>query len=210
MFEIIKNNAGTVVLTLAFLVVGLIFGISAKTNDDGIFVNARYPDGTTIFSIGRNQIKIGNLDIGSLTKEDVSLLISKLKTVDANTELGSGLRELVKKSAGPFRPIPVEINLIFDDEQGVDGPTTKACRDTPVFGNSVVAYEILKPSNMRISNNEIMSISVDREQLAHCGSAQQGVVDVWVDKKRVERWVGVQNLEGRSISVKANVVASSL
>jgi hypothetical protein len=209
MFEIFKNNSGTVLLTVAFLIVGVIFGMTAKTNDDGVFVNARYPDGTAIFSIGRNQLKIGNIDIATLDKEDVNLLISKLKNVEASTELGSGLRDLVKKNIGPFKPIPVEINLIFDDEQGVDGPVTKACRDTPVFGNSVVAYEILKPANMRISQNAIMSISVDREQLANCGSSQQGVVDVWVDKKYVERWVGVQNLEGRSISVRANVVAAS-
>lgn len=212
MIDYLKNHMGTIVFSAALLLAGLILGLICKQNASGIYISANYPGGKPIFAIGSSKASISEIDLNSLSLQDSLILASKISTLDVKQKLSLELRDMAKSSSGPFAAIPVVITLHFTDDDKITGPVAKACRNTPIYGNALVAYAATGNQNNNIQVGNIMGLNASREKLsAICNSTQNGVYDVWLNKKHVEEWLERPvDAQKENISVKANIVITSL
>jgi len=212
MIDYLKNHMGTIVFSAALLLAGLVLGLICKQNSNGIFISANYPGGKPVFAIGNSKANISEIDLNSLSLQDSLVLASKISTLDVNQKLSLELRDMAKSSSGPFAAIPVVITLHFTDEDKITGPVAKACRNTPIYGNALVAYAATGNQDSQIHVEGIMGLDASREKLsAVCNSTESGVYDIWLSKKHVEEWLERPvDAQEENISVKANIVITSL
>jgi hypothetical protein len=212
MIDYLKSHMGTIVLSTAILLVGLVLGLICKQNGSGIYISANYPGGEPIFVIGNSKTNVSDIEISSLSLPDSLILASKISTLDVKQKLSLELRDMAKKSKGPFAAIPVVITLHFTNENEIAGPVAKACRNTPIYGNALVAYAATGSQNSIIKVDNIMGLNASREKLsAACNSTESGVYDVWLSKKHVEEWLERPiAAQDENMSVKANIIISGL
>ena len=207
----IKDNFGTIVLLILFFLLGASFGVFSIASDDGVYISVSYDNGNELITVGSSDASVKALDLSSLSSEETAVLASKIKSVSNNHLLGIELRELAKRSVGPFKPIPVQLNIHFIDEQFVSGPVAKACRNTPLWGNAMVVYELVSPIPQAVTTQGLMNVHATREQLANCNNsmADDGNYNLWLNKSHVERWLG-SGFSDDSIVVNANIVVSNI
>ncbi len=210
MLEYIKTHSGTIVFVLVVFVLGVILGITAQEDGDGIYFSASYPQGGTIFVIGKNTENIANLDLKSLSEANTLVLATKIKNLTVGDLLSSELREMAKKSDGPFASIPVVVRLHLTDEVDLAGPVAKACKNTPVFGNALVAYEALQDQEHVFPISGLMDIHVVSRQLSNCSLNSNGYYDVWISKNYVKKWIQSAELPESGISVKASIIVAGI
>lgn len=211
MFSYFKDNIGTIVLLGLFLIIGAVLGVLCKPDSQGVYITFHYESGAELFALGRNTQSVKSIDVATLSDAEVSVLISKIEALNNTHKLGRRLRNLAKREEGPFRPIPVNLNIHFVDEQNVTGPVAKACRDTPLFGNALVAYEVAPPNASLVTAQGLMNIHAAREQLANCTSQERPLehYNLWLSKQHVEQWLGA-SFEQNNILVKARIVLASI
>lgn len=208
MIDFLKTHSVTIVLSLILLVIGIVLGLIIKEGDNGIYITASYPQGGTFFVIGKNREDIANTDLKSLDNAQASVLASKIKDLGVDDALSKALREMAKKSDGPFATIPVVIRLHLSND--LSGPVAKACKNTPVYGNSLVAYEVVGNGERPVSVAGLLDIHVVALQFSNCTSGNDGYYDVWISKDYVEKWIHSANVTDADLSVKANIVVADI
>lgn len=208
MIEYLKSHSGTIGFALVVFVLGVILGITTKADSNGIYFSANYPQGGTIFVIGKNTDNIAKLDLKSLSEAKALVLASKIKNLAAGDVLSSQLRAMANKGEGPFAAIPVVVRLHLTDE--VAGPVAKACQNSPVFGNSLVAYEAMTDQQRDFPISGMMGINVLLGQLTDCPANTDAFYDVWVSKEYVKKWIQLTELPETGISVKASIVVAGI
>jgi hypothetical protein len=208
MIEYLKTHSGTIVSVLVVFVLGVVLGITTKADSNGVYFSASYPQGGSIFVIGKNTDNITKLDIRSLNEGKTLVLASKIKNLAADDLLSSQLRSMANKGEGPFAAIPVVVRLHLTD--AVAGPVAKACQNSPVFGNSLVAYEAMPDQDRDFPIRGMMSINVLLGQLTGCPSNSDAYYDVWVSKEYVKKWIQLADLPESDISVKASIVVAGI
>jgi hypothetical protein len=208
MFEYMKAHSGIVVSVLVVFVFGVILGITSKADSDGVYFSASYPQGGSIFVIGKNTDNIAKLDLKSLNEAKTQVLASKIKSLAANDVLSSQLRDMANKGEGPFAAIPVVVRLHLTDEAA--GPVAKACQNSPVFGNALVAYEAMQDQEHVFPIRGMMGINVLLGQLTDCTQDSDAFYDVWVSKEYVKKWIQSAELPESGISVKASIVVAGI
>ena len=210
MVDYIKKHIGTIVFVLVVFVLGVTLGITAQEGEDGLYLSASYPQGGTIFAVGENTENIADIDLNSLSEADTLVLAYKIRKLTVNDRLSVELREMAKKSDGPFASIPVVVRLHLTDEVDLSGPVAKACKNTPVFGNALVAYEALQDQEHAFPISGLMNIHVVSRQLSNCSVESDGFYDVWISKEYVKKWIRSADLPESGISVKASIIVASI
>jgi hypothetical protein len=208
MFDYIKAHSGIVVSVLVVFVFGVVLGITSKADSDGVYFSANYPQGGTIFVIGKNTHNIAKLDLKSLNEAKTQVLASKIKNLATNDLLSSQLRDMANKGEGPFAAIPVVVRLHLTDE--IAGPVAKACQNSPVFGNALVAYEAMQDQEHVFPIRGMMGINVLLGQLTDCSPDSDAFYDVWISKEYVKKWIQSAELPESGISVKASIVVAGI
>lgn len=217
MTEYIKEHMGAILVTGLLFVVGITIGLICKEDGKGIFFSVNYPDsGGSMFAIGRTTTNISGIDLTTISEAEAHILIEKLSNLPVKGHISNELREMVRDSVGPFARIPVDINLHFTNDSKISGPVAIACRNTPVYKNPVIAYELKDNTGETYQIKGIMSLHAvwDNQKTSDCplnSDAYSDFYDVWVSKEYVESWLGgpIDPLL-TNILVKANVVASSM
>ena len=211
MIDYLKSHMGTIVLSTALLLVGLVLGLICKQNGSGIYISANYPGGEPIFVIGNSKINVSEIKLNSLSLPDSLVLAAKISKLAVDQKLSLELRDMAKDSTGPFAAIPVEIALHFTNEALISGPVAKACKNTPIYGNALVAYAATGNQNSNFQVDGLMGFNASREKLStDCNSTKNKVYDVWLSREHVERWLGPVNAQEDNISLKANIIVSGL
>lgn len=199
---------GTIIISGVMCVVGLILGLTVKESENGIYFSANYPiNGGNIFTVGKTTTTITDIDLTTFNDTQSLILISKIKQLTSTSGLAVKLRNMVKESDGPFAKIPVNINLHFTSDAKV-----KACKNTPIFSNPLVAYELDTSPGPAINIKGIMSFRPmwEQQQLSNCALSSNNTYDIWINKSHVEKWLGPLDPQLTNLSVKANIVASSI
>lgn len=212
MIEYLKANAGTVIISGALFSIGIILGVICQEDENGIYLTANYSDGTSIFRFGKTKENISDIDLMTMSEVDSHILTDKLKELSANNHISRQLRDMVKNSEGPFERIPVDLVLHFANDNRLTGNVSKACKDTPIYNNSIVAYEIDNNTGIQYQTTGIMGLKPmwEQQMLSKCTHGNSNAFDIWVSREHVENWLGPINQQTNSIIVKANIVASSL
>lgn len=210
MLDYIKSHGGTIVFSLVLLILGVVLGLTIEEDGNGIYLSASYPQGGTIFVIGKNTENIADIDLKSLSDAETHILASKIKNLAVEDLLSHELREMAKKSDGPFVSIPVVVRLHLTNEVDLAGPVAKACKNTPVYGNALVAYEALGDQQHILSISGLMDIHVVSMQLSNCTMEKDGYYDVWISKDYVAKWIQSSDLPESGISVRANIVVAGV
>ena len=213
MTEYIKEHMGVILVTGLLFVVGITIGLICKEDGKGIFFSLNYPNsGGSMFAIGRTTTNISGIDLTTISEAESHILIEKLSKLSIKNHISHELREMVKESKGPFAKIPVDINLHFTNDSKISGPVAKACRNTPIYNNPVVAYDLKENADDTYKIEGIMSLLAFWEQtkLSDCAVEKSAVYDVWISKEHVESWLGPIDSLSTSILVKANIVVSSM
>lgn len=211
MFEYMQEHLGPILISSVLFVVGIMLGLICKVGDRGIFFVVSYPEGGEVLSIGTTTTNLSDIDLAKFGDAESHILIEKIRSLSVEGNVSRLLRDMVKESEGPFAKIPVRINLHFTDDNNISGPVAKACGNTPIYNNPVVAYDLEeKLSDAQIEG--IMSLHAywKHQNLSDCASENSDSYNVWVNKEHVESWLGPIDPLLTSILVKANIVVSSL
>lgn len=208
----LKDNFGKIVLSLGLLVLGIFIGIICKSDGKGVFVSAYFPDGQPIFVIGKHKTTISDIKLGQLKQDEVKLLVEKIQKLDPSQPISSELRTMVKSALGPFILIPVNVKLHFIEEENINGIVAKACKNTPVFKNTIIAYDTFENQEKFFDKKKgIMKLHALWEEHSNCDTtAENEIYDVWMSKKYAESWFGAIDTQDASISVKAKITLSGL
>ena len=210
MINYIKSNLGTIAVIGVFFVFGMLVGLYCNANDDGIYVSANYPNGVEVFTIGKNEINLTDMDLSLLSEADSKVIASKMQNMDMDKPLSMELREMAKKSNGPFKPIPVDINLHFVNDRRIDGPIAKACKDTPIYGNVIIFYKVKDNESANNRKNGLVSMQAIWQEVADCRlNADKNSYDLWVNKEYIEKWIGPIDTNNK-ITVEAKIIVSDL
>ena len=210
MLNYIKSNMGTIVVIAGVFIFGMLVGLYCNANDDGIYVSANYPNDVEIFTIGKNEINLTDMDLSQLSEADGKVIASKMQNMDMKNPLSMELREMAKKSNGPFKPIPVDVNLHFVNDRRIDGPIAKACKDTPIYGNAIVFYKVKDNESANSRKNGLVSMQAIWQEVADCRlSADNNSYDLWVNKEYIEKWIGPIDTNNK-ITVEAKIIVSDL
>lgn len=213
MLDYIKDHIGVILVSFILFVMGILLGLLCKEDDKGIVFSANYPDnGGKLFALGRTTTSISNFNFTSFSNAESHILISKIKQLPIENNISVQLREMVKRSKGPFAKIPVNINLRFISDSNLSGPVAQACSNTPVYQNPVVAYDLQSNTNNFQKIEGIMSLHAvwEHQNLSDCELTSNNLYDVWVSKEHVESWIGPIDPQLTNLLVKANIVVSSL
>lgn len=214
MSEFIKKHMVAIVISGSLFAVGIMLGLICKENERAIYVSVSYPnDGGSMFVIGRTTTSISSTDLTKISEAEAHMLIEKLSKLSATNHISSELREMVKESEGPFAKIPVDINLHFTSDSKISGPVARACKNTPIYKNPVVAYELKANTGDTYEAKGLMSLHAfwEHQKLSDCASSKSGTYDIWVSKEHVESWLEEPiNPKLTNISIKANIVVSSM
>ena len=210
MINYIKSNLGTIAVIAGVFIFGMLVGLYCNANDDGIYVSANYPNDVEIFTIGKNEINLTDMDLSQLSEADGKVIASKMQNMDMKNPLSMELREMAKKSNGPFKPIPVDINLHFVNDRRIDGPIAKACKDTPIYGNVIIFYKVKDNESANTRKNGLVSMQAIWQEVADCRlSADNNSYDLWVNKEYIEKWIGPIDTNNK-ITVEAKIIVSDL
>lgn len=210
MINYIKSNLGTIAVIAGVFIFGMLVGLYCNANDDGIYVSANYPNDVEIFTIGKNEINLTDMDLSQLSEADGKVIASKMQNMDMKNPLSMELREMAKKSNGPFQPIPVVVNLHFVNDRRIDGPIAKACKDTPIYGNAIVFYKVKDNESANSRKNGLVSMQAIWQEVADCRlSADNNSYDLWVNKEYIEKWIGPIDTNNK-ITVEAKIIVSDL
>lgn len=213
MQDFIRGNIGVIVISSFMFVVGIVVGLICEGDENGLFFSAGYPNnGGEMLTIGRTTINLTDVDLVAMSEAEQHTLLEKLNALTVDNHISVELREMVKKSMGPFKRVPVEINLHFTDDSKITGKVARACKDTPIYNNPVVAYDLKENTDATYKVKGIMSLHAywEHQNLTECNSNDNGNYDIWVSKKHVESWIGPIDPQDTNIIVKANIVVSSL
>lgn len=217
MSDYIKEHMGLILVTGLLFVVGIMLGLICREDGKGIFLSVNYPNGGTMFAIGRTTANISGIDLTAISEAESHILIEKLGKLPAKGHISNELREMVRDSVGPFERIPVDINLHFTTDSKLSGPVAIACRNTPIYKNSVIAYGLKENTGEAYKIDGLMSLHAvwDNQKNSDCplenGDVYRDFYDVWISKDYVESWLGgpIDPLL-TNIFVKANIIASSM
>ena len=216
MSDYIKEHMGVILVTGLLFVVGITLGLICKEDGKGIFFSVNYPSGGSIFAIGRTTTNVSGIDLTTISEAEAHSLIEKLSKLPVKGHISNELREMVRDSVGPFARIPVDINLHFTNDSKISGPVAIACRNTPVYKNPVIAYDLKDNPGETFQIKGIMSLHAvwDNQKFSDCplanSDAYSGFYDVWISKEYVETWLGPIDPLLTNILVKANIVASGI
>ena len=214
MSDYIKEHMGVVLVAGLLFVVGITLGLICKEDGKGIFFSVNYPGGGSMFAIGRTNVS--GIDLTTISEAEAHTLIVKLSKLPVKGHISDELREMVRDSVGPFASIPVDINLHFTNDSKISGPAAIACSNTPIYKNSVIAYDLKENPGETFQMKGIMSLRAvwDNQKFSDCplanSDAYSGFYDVWISKEYVETWLGPIDPLLTNIFVKANIVASSI
>ena len=86
MINYIKSNLGTIAVIGVFFVFGMLVGLYCNANDDGIYVSANYPNGVEVFTIGKNEINLTDMDLSLLSEADSKVIASKMQNMDMDKQ----------------------------------------------------------------------------------------------------------------------------
>ncbi len=212
MINYIKSNLGTIAVIAGVFIFGMLVGLYCNANDDGIYVSANYPNDVEIFTIGKNEINLTDMDLSQLSEADGKVIASKMQNMDMKNPLSMELREMAKKSNGPFEPIPVNVNLHFVNDNEIHGQMAKACKGTPIYGNRIIFHKVKDnvSANIYIRKYGVVGIQAMREEVADCRlSADNNSYDLWVDKEYIKKWMGSVDADNK-ITVEGRIVISDL
>jgi len=210
MINYIKSNLGTIAVIAGVFIFGMLVGLYCNANDDGIYVSANYPNDVEIFTIGRNEIDLTDMDFSQLSEADGKVIASKMQNMDMKNPLSMELREMAKKSNGPFKPIAVNVNLHFVNDRRIDGPIARACKDTPIYGNVIIFYKVKDNESANSRKNGLVSMQAIWQEVADCRlSADNNSYDLWVNKEYIEKWIGPIDTNNK-ITVEAKIIVSDL
>ena len=210
MINYIKSNLGTIAVIAGVFIFGMLVGLYCNANDDGIYVSANYPNDVEIFTIGKNEINLADMDLSQLSEADGKVIASKMQNMDMKNPLSMELREMAKKSNGPFKPISVDVNLHFVNDRRIDGPIARACKDTPIYGNVIIFYKVKDNESANSRKNGLVSMQAIWQEVADCRlSADNNSYDLWVNKEYIEKWIGPIDTNNK-ITVEAKIIVSDL
>lgn len=211
MIDFFKQHMGSISLSVVFLVVGLVLGFTMKEGNDGVYISANYPSGEKMFVLGKNSsTSISHLNLAELSNTDANALYSKISVLNSNDLLGEKLRQMAREGNGPFQSIPVTINLHLTDEEKVSGPVAKACKNSPVFNNPLVAYQAKDSENKNIDIKGLLGLNVAWEHISDCDPNETGVYDVWASSDYIKSWVKSSEFSAQVITVKAKMIIGSI
>lgn len=209
MYEYIKNYFAIIVVSVLFFLVGLAIGLTAQEDGHGIYFSANYPDGHQAFVIGKNIVDVETIDLHDISDTQSIILASKISVIDGECPLGQALRSMAKKNHGPFQSIKVEVKMHFTDDDKVAGPAVKACKNTPIYGNSFIAYQFI---GLPANKPNAIKLTAIWEEISRCtGDHHVGdPIDVWVNRNYIENSIGPIEPNVSFIQAKANIYIADL
>lgn len=209
MYEYIKNYFAIIVFSGLFFLMGLAIGLTAQEDGHGIYFSANYPDGHQAFVIGKNIVDVETLDIQGLDDMQSTILASKISGIGGECPLGQALRNMAKKNSGPFHSITVDVRMHLTDDDKVAGPAVKACKNTPIYGNSFIAYQV---RGLSTNKPNAIKLTAVWEEISGCAEASHAgdPLDVWVNRKYIENHMGPIDANASVIQAKANIYIADL
>ena len=212
MLENILNKCGIAILvSVVSFIVGIALGFQLKEDQQGAYLVGHYPDGTPIFILGSRTAPWEALNIAEMNPVDSNALFSILEGLPAESTLGSRLRRVALDGNGPFNAIPVSVNIHLVDESVIRGPIAKACKNSVLFENPIMAYAVASRSeqNDTIPVKGLLKIQVQSEYFSECNSSNE-IPEIWASKAYIEKWIKAESLENNSITVKAKMIISTI
>ena len=208
MLDYFKEHIGAVALVVISFVIGIAGGVSAQENEEGVYLSINYPDGGMMFALGKNTQTVSNLDFDTLPPDQINDVISKIKSSNIDSEFGSKVRELANNGDGPFAPISIDLDVhLVGDDPYVMGPVAKACLNSRILGNALVAYEWTDGHNA--PQKALMDIHPVRKEQS-CNSPNSNRYSLWLNRSYAENTLGISPGHGDTLSIKANMIVSIL
>ena len=209
--NVLKEYGVSILLLVVTFIIGVTLGFNIDADKGGIYLSVSYEDGTKMFEIGNRSNKVGDLDLNNLNTSDIQILLSEVEGLSADNGLGKKLREMAIKGSGPFLPIPISVDIHLVDENRIQGPVAKACKNSPLYGNPILAYEATSPnnSNTAIKVKGLLGLTVIWEHVSVCNS-QKNIMEIWASKAYVSNWIAESEFSDSTVSVKARMIVSNL
>ncbi len=208
MLDYIKEHSGTIFVVIGVFAFGVSAGIYCQADEDGLYMTLNFPNGNTMFNLGTSKTSISKLDVAALSSSDIDVIISKISKTSNTNEFGQKIRDLANRGKGPFSPIPVDLDVhLVSNDPKVTGPVAMACINSPILGNTLIAYEFLDSDN--VPQSGIMDIHPVRTKQS-CHLIETNNYSVWLNKQYAEKEFGISSSQGDKLTIKANMVLSIL
>lgn len=210
MFEYIKDKSATLLLSGVFLIIGIVLGFIVDEGKDGVYLSANYSSGEKMFTFGKNSSEILGIDLQLLNKSEGVLLSSKIKNLSTTSSLGQSLRKIAKNGDGPFAPIQVRIKINLITEENVNGPIARACKNSPLFKNPLIAYNAKDNEGNDILIKGILGLNIAIEHISDCDSHNGEDYEIWASKEYIKGWIKSDNFSGSLINANARMVVANI
>jgi len=209
--EILTKCGVAILISVVSLVVGIALGFQLKEDKNGVYLFGQYPDGTSMFKLGNSSVQLAELELQDLEQRDIYSLLSKLETLPVKSRLGSSLRRIALDGSGPFIAIPISVKINLVDEASIQGPIAKACKNSPVYENPILAYQAISTDSLQttIPVKGLLGINVRWEHISDCKNSG-GIPEIWASKAYVRSWINSGDFNDSSITVKAKMIVSSI
>lgn len=205
-----KINIMPVLFSLIFLLIGIIFGVFINEEKNGVYFSFRYLSGENFFVLGKTYPELSGLDLRHLNDSEVALLASKINKLSVTSRLGRSLRKIVQSGEGPFAPIGVQVKINLVTEEGVRGPIARACQNSPIFKNPLIAYKATDKHGNNLLIKGILGLNIAVQHILDCDQKKGENYEIWASKDYVEKWIESENFSDSLISANAKMVVANI
>ena len=160
---------------------GFIFGIYAKPNQEGVYVNSPW------VVLGRERTPIPELKLEKLSDTDISVLAGKVEELEPGTPLGEEFRELAVETKGPFKRVKLDkINIRLNEDHPLGYRNAKVCEGSPLQNKILLAHKVVVYPE-QVQSNEMINIRV--KETALCSDEQHVNDNLWLDRDSLVEWI---------------------
>lgn len=210
MIEYIKDNLATILLPVIFLIIGIVLGFIVDEGKEGVYLSANYPSGENMFVFGKSSSELSDIDLQLLNGFEGELLSSKIKNLSVKSSLGQSLRKVAQNGDGPFAPIKVRIKINLITEENINGPIARACKNSPLFKNPLIAYKAKDKEGTDVLIKGILGLNIAVEHISDCDLQNGEDYEIWASKKYIKSWIKSDKFSDSIINANARMVVANI
>ena len=179
--ELLSDHKKYLLPVLSAGLFGFIFGIYAKPNLDGVFIE------TPWIVVGVEQTPIPELRLDQLSSADIAVLEGKVEALGPETPLGEKFRELAVFTKGPFKRVKLDaVNIRLNRDRALGYQIAKVCDDSPLLNKILLAHKVVHPENIRPQG--MISIRVQATEFCSDEDRMTGH-NIWLDRDTLIEWI---------------------
>ncbi len=178
----LKTHQKILVPATLALIIGFVVGVVAKPGGKGIFVELAG------FRLGVPELKLNDIDLGSLKDDEISILIDKISEVPPETKFGMKVRDLAAQAekggrGKVFENIKLDEKYVFLNDDDLGKGFASVCDRSPLKGKLLIA---IKDES---SGKGVLTVRAVETRFEGCDSSED-TNKVWVNEKYVGGWCG--------------------